>query len=280
VANPSQRKHIYHAEAKILSGSIRLPLAQTIHPFAQSLLAPEGGYKAVRSSDYRLEGVVSINSAYSQVAGNLGTKPDQGWSTVSTTVIEGLNIFEVVTADKVVGQIITEHPLEGYVPKVSFLGTRFENLRIGGFPVSLDLNLDLLGEKPRNDGPYTKDRGVISRISGQYKGIRGQKALPSDLANQYEQLSSKLGTREALECSLVSKLEGSFPGKFFNHIIRIPHFGTITLAKVEVEHEDHAKNGVPKKTTVRLTMIECKLGCAIDAEMDFAPPIANGQSVP
>jgi len=57
-------------------------------------------------------------------------------------------VLDVLTADRVVGQIITEHPLVGYVPIISFLGTRFENLRIAGHPVELDLDLNILGDKP------------------------------------------------------------------------------------------------------------------------------------
>lgn len=278
---PPKRKHIYHAEAKALAGSLQLPLVQKIHPFAQAQLCPEGGYKAVRSECYHIEGVVSIDRAYSQVAGNLGTKPDQGWSTVATAVIEGLNIFEVVTADRIVGQIITEHPLVGYVPKISFLGTRFENLRIAGRPVSLDLDLNLLGDTPAKDGPYTLDRGLIDRVSRQYKGIRGKKGLPADLDKYYGGLTASLGNREAIECSLINQLEASIPGSLFNHVIRIPEFGTITLAKLRIEHEDFdGKNGPPKRTYVKLTMIECDLGCAIHGNMQFSAPGTNGTSEP
>ncbi len=58
--------------------------------------------------------------AYTQVAGNRSTKSGQGWTTLTTSVIEGLNVLDVVTADRVVGQTITEHPLEGYVPSDQF----------------------------------------------------------------------------------------------------------------------------------------------------------------
>ena len=61
-------------------------------------------------------------------------KPGHGWATLTTVVVDDLNVLEVLTADRVVGQIITDYPLEGYVPAVSFLGTRFDNLRIAGHP--------------------------------------------------------------------------------------------------------------------------------------------------
>jgi hypothetical protein len=144
------RTHDYHAEATILSGHLRLPLAEEIRPQALANLPKEGGYFSQRAEAYRLESVISFRSAYTQVAGNRSTKAGQGWTTLTTTAIEGLNVLDVVTADRIVGQTITEHPLEGYVPTVSFLGTRFENLRIAGHPVDLDLDLDILGAKPEN----------------------------------------------------------------------------------------------------------------------------------
>lgn len=279
--NTVTRKHTYNAEAKILEGSLQMPVVQKIHPVGHTQLADEGGYKAIRSPEYRVEGVVSIASSLSHVAGNSITKPNGGWSTLSTTVIEGLNILEVVTADRVVGQVITEHPAEGYVPKISFLGTRFENLRIAGRPLELDLDLEILGATPKNDGPYTKEAGVVSRVSNQYKKILGTKKVPDEVGQHFKQLSSKLGTGLGVECSLVNQIEGSFPGLSFGHVIHIPMFGTVTLAKVSIVHDGtHSKTGAPKKTTVRLTMLECKLGCAIEGEMDIGGPGNNGTSEP
>jgi hypothetical protein len=281
VSKTSTREHTYNAEAKILEGNLRMPVVQKIHPVGHTQLASEGGYQAIHSREYRVEGVVSIASSYSHVAGNPITKPGGGWSTLSTTVIEGLNILEVITADRVVGQVITEHPAEGYVPKISFLGTRFENLRIAGRPIELDLDLEILGETPKNDGPYTKDGGVVGRVSNQYKKILANKKVLDEVGEHYKQLSSKLGSGLEVECSLVNQVAGSFPGLSFGHVIHIPMFGTVTLAKLSIVHENpHGKAGSPKKTTVRLTMLECKLGCAIEGEMDVAGPGNNGGTIP
>ena len=86
--------------------------------------------------------------------------------------------MEVLTADRVVGQTITEHPLAGYVPTISFLGTRFENLRIAGYPVELEFDHDIFGPKPLDDAPYTQDAGFISRVARQYDRI-GSRQGPS-----------------------------------------------------------------------------------------------------
>ena len=87
------RTHSYHAEANVLQGHFRLPLVQEIKPQAYAKLSEEGGYLAQHPCDYRLESVLTIRSAYTQVAGNRDVKPGNGWATLTTTAIEGLNVF-------------------------------------------------------------------------------------------------------------------------------------------------------------------------------------------
>ncbi len=119
--NTNRRVHRYHAEASVLEGHLQRPLSQEIKPQAYVKLPEHGGYLAQRAEDYRIEGVLSFRSAYTQVAGNPDVKPGHGLTTLSTSVVEGLNVLDVVTADRVVGQISTEHPIGGYVPHVTFL---------------------------------------------------------------------------------------------------------------------------------------------------------------
>ena len=157
------RTHKYNAEATVLQGELRLPVYQKIEPQTHSKLPEAGGYFTQRSEIYRIESVISFRSAYSHVAGNKSNKPGEGYNTLTTTVVEGLNVLDVVTADRVVGQTITQHPLDGYMPSISFLGTRFENLRIAGYPVKLEFDYDIFGPRPINDLPYVQDAGVVSQ---------------------------------------------------------------------------------------------------------------------
>jgi hypothetical protein len=275
------RTHTFNAEAKVLEGELRQPLAQKVPTQARAVLDPAGGYGVQHTTDYRLEGLISLSAGHSQVAGNSGTKPGHGWSTLVTTVIEDLNILQVVTADRVVGQIITEHPLEGYVPTISFLGTRFENLRVAGHPVHLDYNLELFGSKPAGDAPYIREPEVLKRISKQYSSILETNDLPDDLRETYNQHAASLGKTESVECSLVNQVNGYHPGLSFGHIIRIPEFGTITLAKLKITQEDpNPASGIPMKTTVTLTMVDLKLGCVIDADIPIGTGGSNGTSWP
>ncbi|MGD0831341.1 MAG: hypothetical protein ABR907_10385 [Terracidiphilus sp.] len=273
----TERRHIYHAEATALGGHLTLPLPHQVEFQAHTKLAEQGGYFSQRSEGYRLQSVLSFRSAYSHVAGNRNCKPHGGWHTLTTTVVEGLNVLEVLTADRVVGQTITEHPLDGHVPSISFLGTHFENLRICGHRVELDMDYEIFGPRPAGDAPYTTDAGFVGRVKSQYDRIRQHKELPIELKERYNQLSSTLGASEAAECSLVNQAAGGYPGKTFGHVITIPDFGTITLGKLTVKHEEpHEKTGAPKRTTFNLKMIELKLGCIIEGMIVIGGGTSNG----
>jgi hypothetical protein len=277
--------HYYDAQAAAFEGELRLPLRQEIHPQAFVKLPVEGGYLAQRSCGFRVESVLSFASAYTQVAGNRDLKPGHGHSTLVTSVIEGLNVLDVVTADRVVGQISTEHPHRCSVPSITFLGTRFENLRIAGHKVELDLDLNICGERPDNDAPYTKSSGFAARVSQQHARIRDlENGYPNPFAELRERFNlvperfgASAGGEEIVECSLVNQAEGSFPGRRFGHVIHIPHFGTIYLAVLRLRHVYSKTN--PRDvdlTAFELTMIDFQLGCPIDAKLKAAPLVANG----
>jgi hypothetical protein len=289
------RKHTYHSEANVLTGFLTLPLNQKIQPQAYANLPGEGGYFDQRLENYKLGEVISIRSAYTQVAGNLDPKEDKGWSTLTTTVVEGFNVLDVLTADRIVGQIITEYPLVGYIPKISFLGTRFENLRIAGHPVDLKLDLDFLGSAPAGDKSYTDSDDLKKRIEKQVNDLGEHKSLLEEVRKSYNQFfldpSKNAGKPEPLECSLVNQATvnqaplnqatGKFPGTGCGHVISIPNFGTIVLAKVRLSYEEvKTEKDTHRNTTVHLTMIDMKLGCGIAGHGGVGSGSSNGGTTP
>jgi hypothetical protein len=281
MSDETKREHVYHAEATVLTGHLRLPFAQKILPQTYARLCEQGGYLSQHADRYRLEGVISFQSAYTQVAGNRELKPDLGWNTLTTSVVEGLNVLDIVTADRVVAQISTDHPPVGYVPSVTFLGTRFENLRIAGHPVKLDLDLNILGSKPGNDAPYTSDSGFTQRVKGQYERIGAHQNLPADVFERYNQLPAISYNQESIECSLINQAEGSYPGRSFGHVIDIPDFGKIYLATLRLEQSDFQPGtGIPRKTLIRLTMIKLEMGCVADGSTSVSELTTNGHTKP
>lgn len=285
MAEEIQREHIYHAESTALSGHIKLPVEQVITPHAFIKVAEDGGYLAQQASEYRLETVISYGRAHTQVTGHKEIKPGRGWNTLSTCVVENVNILNVITADRVVAQIHTEHPLVGYVPRISFLGTHFHNLRIAGHPVEVDLDLNLIGGKSENDAAYTKDAGFVDRICRQHARLREHPNSIAEVLERYnrvpESFANPKGDHETVECSLVHQISGSFPGRSCGHVIHLPDFGTIYLATVRIEHEDpHPEKKTPRKTTVSLDMIQAEMGCIATGKASVASTRTNGSSAP
>ncbi|HEX4320487.1 MAG TPA: hypothetical protein VHZ52_06265 [Acidobacteriaceae bacterium] len=284
-----KRDHYYHAEATALSGILDLPLVQVINPQATATLPEKGGYISQQAQPYKVESVLSYESANTQVAGNREKKPGHGWNTLVTSVVEGLNILDVVTADRIVGQVSTEYPLDGYVPSITFLGTRFENLRIAGHEVKLDWDLNLCGKKPEGDAPYTKSSDFVNRVAQQHATLRatrpGHENPLAELLARYnlypESFENSTGDEENVECSLVTKAEGSFPGQCCGHVIQVPNFGTIHLAVLKLKHGDFKEETrVPEKTLFELTMIEIEMGCIGQGVAKVAAQIAGGRTKP
>jgi hypothetical protein len=279
MAEATDRYHVYQAEATAVSGSFQLPLAAEIGSRGFLELPEKGGYRSHHEHEFRLESVLSYRSAYTQVAGNREIKAGHGWSTLATAVVEGLNVLDIVTADRVVSQISTEHPLEGYVPSITFLGTRFENLRIAGHPVKLDVDLQILGGKPDFDAPYTRSSGVSGRVARQHEAIQRANDLPAEVKERYNRSPSEIESAETVECSLVNQAEGGYPGRSFGHVIEVPNFGLIYLATLKVEQSDY-ENGVPKKTTFELKMLELKMGCVASGDGGVGTTRTNGSNKP
>jgi hypothetical protein len=276
-----KRYHDYNAEAEALSGNLTLPLMQEVKPPTYVKLNERGGYLSQHVENYRLGGVVSFRSAYTQVGGNPDKKPGHGWNTLTTSVLEGLNVLDIVTADRIVCQISTDHPPIGYVPTVTFLGTRFENLRIAGHQVKLELDLDMLGAKPKKDGGYLSDRDFQKRASTQRDRLKGQKNLPADVATYYGQASSSAGKPAPIKCSLVNQVEGGYPGRSFGHAIEVPNFGKIYLATLTVEESDYGTpTGAPRYTTITLKMIEMVMGCVGVGNLMGGGGKTNGVTAP
>jgi hypothetical protein len=189
--------------------------------------------------------------------------------------------LDVIKADRVVGQMRTIYPAVGYVPIVSFVGTHFDNLRIGGHPVKLDLDLGLFGDKPVDDLFYTQEPLFVRRVIKQYERIAACGNLPVELDGRYNQIPSSFVDGETVECSLVNQAEGSYPGRTFGHIIHIPHFGIVTLAKLRVMERDfEPETEIPRNTQISLTMIDVELNCTGDGRVRHCEMIAGGHTKP
>jgi hypothetical protein len=273
-----KKTYYFHAEANPLGGYIEKPFQKHLPSQSSASLPAVGGHVSSRTDDFNFEEIVSCRSAYSRISG-VQEGEDGSWWTLVTSVVEGLNILEVVTADRVVAQISVKHPADGGLGRISFTGSRFDRLRIGGRDLSPEPNPSLLAYAPgagaaqhRITWPLfqetssrqaakliegveaDKDRGAFRWISERYGGM-GSKRKP--------------GVPECALCSLVESVDRGIPGKTFGHVVDIPHFGRVILGEV-----------VAYPGSVHLSMIRAELGCATCGGMNVATARANGGPFP
>lgn len=287
--------HDYHAEAHALSGHLIHPIKQTIKQQAPSMLrGRKDGHASHCVENFSLKNLISFDLGHSRVSGNRNPKTN-GWVTLSTSAVRELNIFEVITADRVVAQASTDHayPSEkdnGHVPHVTFLGTQFDDLRVSGFPVAVKLNLGFIGKKPENNKTYLQDREFLQRARNQVKTVVDAPDLPKNIKDKYiERLKIIDDLLKGLDeggkgddkpvvvtCSLVESIGPIqiLGAKTAGNVIFIPNFGCVSLAEVEVGSSTTQGNWF------KLKMLDMTMGCIASGSVSAAVSIANGHHVP
>jgi hypothetical protein len=281
------RTHFYHADASAIGGRIERPFEQVVPVQAPLSLPAVGGYATARSEDFRFQGILSFQAAQTQVAGSLNER-NGSWTTVVSTALEGLNILNVVTADRVVAQISTEHPRQGYTPKVSFVGTQFVNLRIGGRKIEPVIDLGFCDPDDANEYPKqpciqnpaflkkvgelhrrmrSEQEGTASPVWSRYRDwLQLRYPLPQSDPNLGEALNQERGM---VLCSLVQKIEGDCPGKSFGHVLVIPDFGKVFLGELLLDHN-----------SFHLIMVRLELGCPVQGVIGGGDTRTNGSTYP
>src|SRR5580765_3425451 len=181
-----QPTHEYHADAHVLSGELMRPVEQKIEQHAPvSLKGRRSGHLTRQAEDVSIEGLVTFERGHSRVSGSKSMKPGHGWVTLSTSILEGLNVFEIVTCDRMVSQVSTEHPeVDGHFPHVTFLGTQFDNLQVSGIPLKLKLNYGICGKRVKDES-YLDNLDFLKRVAEQTAGIAGTDGLPKDVKASY-----------------------------------------------------------------------------------------------
>jgi hypothetical protein len=293
-ATPS---HEYHAVAHVLSGHLQRPIEQRIEPQSLVALEREGGHLTRFAKQASIEGLISYVHGEARVSGARSLK-DNGWVTLSTSILEGLNVFEIITMDRVVSQVSTHHPYEnGHEPRVTFLGTQFQNFQVGGFAPILTLSLGICGDRPTGNQSYFQSAKFLAKVKEQTENIAGASGLPKELKDQYDkklayikQLISTAdqaasgqaaGKHEPFTCSVVQSIgKIPLPGvQTFGNLIVIQDFGTVALGEIEVGETLSEKS---KKPCVyfELTAVKMQLGCVGHGTVAAGVVTSNGNTEP
>ena len=326
-----QPYHIYHADAYVLNVELEQPIKLAKREYGRVALESRRESLITQSvGETNIEGLIFFKRGHTRVAGaHVKQKTDAfgndhaGWVTLATAALEGYNVEDIITADRVVAQVFTQHSMTNdpaqpisHVPRVNFLGTHFENLRIGSYSVEVELDLALCGPKPEGDRSYLQDGDFLDRVQRQLDGVLDSDEVPKSLEEKYRaeityldelrkrakedrngdgwnRAGANIGSNgyPKLRCSLVKKitLPIEIPGvRTFGNAIFIRDFGTVYLAELEVG----VKNGQselqgdtsPSKPSdsnyFKLEVLGMELGCPAAGKSVGAGVSDNGQTQP
>ncbi len=130
MSKSSRARRFFHSGSALAVGGFLVdPDPETISSQVSSTLPPQGGYGAHRIEAFNFREIVSLESASSEVIGNFDEKTG-AHNTLSTSIVKGLNVLGVVTADAVVARLATSY-FNNHL-RFNIIGSHFVNLRIGG----------------------------------------------------------------------------------------------------------------------------------------------------
>ncbi len=249
------------ADANALGGLLEKPLRKTIPTLAPVSVPAVGGFAMARSEAFTLDNIVSCSSAYTRVSGQ--EDDDGSISILVTAVVEGLNLLEVVEAERVVAQLSITIPGQKRPLRVSTAGSRFEGLRLAGHPRFPRLNEELqrLEGIQASHAEGLTESNVQSIGQGQANAIiEGFKGRPDDSAaawakKRFEWMTQPKSPRGGNLCSLVDGFEQPAPNSC-GHVVEIPGFGRIILGELLLAPD-----------SVQLVSIRAELGCPVKGKI-------------
>ena len=241
----------FHAEGHAFSAHFVRPVNVPIGAQAATSLPTIGGHGHARVENFDVPRLASFKLGETHVAGSW-EKPTVV-TTSATSVLKGLSVLDVLTADKIVCRLTAQYEdgQKGRESHIMALGSHFENLRIGGYEVKVTLRHELL---------------VNSRNFAELKdNLKGDKK-----AGKLTVVQDGIAI-----CSLVEKIEvdpallnlDGFEVK--GHTLKVPHFGKIILGEIFAE-----------PGTVTLTMLQFKLGSPDGGGGTGGQTRTNGQPTP
>ena len=273
----SARRFLYQAHGVVLGGTITQPFQADLEGQPATSLPSIGGFASAKTEKYSLKDIISYKSAHTYTS---GTRTHDGIHHTSvTSVVEGLNILHVITADAIIGRLSAKHRESGE-PDIIPLGSVFDNLRIAGQPVHVDLDHDRFAQNPTLKAlaeDYESKSSKSASRSKDAQKIRYQWGLPSDeIPSSLEQgmlLPPGVACRKSngmLHTSMVKAVRPVGPGysaeeRPYGYAIHIPHVGNLYLAEISVSGDSK-----------RLCMLRLELGCPVVGSFTAADVKANG----
>lgn len=193
----------FHGHGHALSGEFRHPLFALIPAQASASLSTIGGVAFAKAENFHFQDFVCFKSAHTHISGK--RRRDEAGETFVThasTVVKGLNILDMVKADRIISRLTSIHKPDEPEGHIIAEDSRFEGLVINREEVKVTLRHDLL-IKCKTFGDLAKSGKMVAHDGKRQVGI----------------------------CSLVEKIETNLKG-VKGHVITVENFGKIFLAEV------------------------------------------------
>jgi len=247
----------YHGCGHALSGRFTRPFDELIDVQAASSLPVTGGHGNSRVENFRFREFVSFKKGYTHVSG-AHQADDNSNNTLVTATVEGLNIMDILTADRVVARLYSKHPAgepEGFVTMV---GSKFENLKIAGYDVNVDLDCALF-----------ENIRTFKEAQKAFENNASFRKIALDPFHNGSELQAQ-GPNGAFVCSLIKEMDTTCPCvKRVGHCFYVQGFGKIFLGELMIVHAQRT-----------LTMIRLELGSAVSGGGSISAATTNGRSWP
>jgi len=253
-----KRFYTFRADANALGGFLTKPVEKNIPTLAPVSLPAVGGVATARSEAFNLEEIVSCTSAYSRVSGR--EHANGSISILVASVVEGLNILEVVRAERIVAQVSILIPADNGPLKFSLAGSGFEGLRLAGRDAGPTMRPELFqphsgqnSHEPSHtwESIYDDAQAQAQKVIG-YFSKRGQDAAEW-AKSRHGWMNKSRAEQGPHGTALGSAVEGFEEGDpdEDGHIVEIPGFGRIFLGELLVS-----------RSSVQLVALRAELGCA------------------
>jgi hypothetical protein len=246
----------FRADANALGGILKKPFHKPIPTLAPVSLPAAGGFAMARSEAFTLDNIVSCSSAYSRVSGQ--EEEDGSISILVTAVVEGLNLLEVVEAERVVAQLSILIPPDRKGLKVSTAGSRFEGLRLAGRPMDPQLSPRLHDREKERDEQGRAHGATAGHLweIGKEQAARVTNAFAGRhnaawAENRFKWMQTEEQTNTSVLCSLV---DGFIPHRpeHCGHVVEIPGFGRFFFGELLLTRD-----------SAQLVSIRAELGCPV-----------------
>ncbi len=275
-----KRHFYYHADANAFGGVFKQPIDRIVSSPASVSLAQAGGSGHSRVDRFRVDGVLSCESASVSTFGYYDAAHD-AWRTIVKATIDKINILDIFTADRIVSQMSVSHPRNSDRLSISLAGSQYANVLVAGVQVRPTISTGMLARPVNQDergGEECKNLTHDAAVPTVDDLIAIAEEQRSDMLPPPYWLGNRLaGTdpRRDLEekgsalCSLVSEVAADWPAQTYMHALHVPDFGNIFLGELLVG-----------RTSFHLTMARIEMGCAGDGEISIGTSFTNGRLMP